>query len=165
MTTSNQEMLAHLKIIKPLRWNFKVEFIGIARLDSITTSLFENNWLSWQIVSVSDDKTQITLLILGRGAWSRPLQIPSSYCSSKPSMVHWLTNSIFPCLLFVCLSRYGNIRSNIHFFQYIHAPIGTKLFWPSTKIDRPSTTKYQPVPPFTDPILLCINQSRFILTQ
>ena len=37
-------------------------------LDSIAASLFENNWLSWQIVS--DDKIQITLLILGRGALS-----------------------------------------------------------------------------------------------
>ena len=32
-------------------------------LDSIAASLFENNWLSWRIVS--DDKTQITTLILG----------------------------------------------------------------------------------------------------
>ena len=32
---------------------------------------FENNWLTWQIVSVSDDKTQITLLIVGRSALFR----------------------------------------------------------------------------------------------
>ena len=38
-------------------------------LDSIADSLIENNWLSWQIVS--DDKIQITLLILGRGSLSR----------------------------------------------------------------------------------------------
>ena len=37
-------------------------------LDRIAASLFENNWLSWQIVS--KHKTQITLLILGRGALS-----------------------------------------------------------------------------------------------
>ena len=37
-------------------------------LDSIAASLFENNWLTLQIVS--DDKIQITLLILGRGALS-----------------------------------------------------------------------------------------------
>ena len=48
-----------------------------------------------------------------------------SNCSSQPSIVHWLSSSIFPCL-FVCLSvspsvrpsRYGNIRPNLHFFQY-----------------------------------------------
>ena len=45
----------------------------------------------------------------------------TSYCSFQPSMVHWLSSSIFPCL-FVCLSsRYGNIRPNLHFFQYIQA--------------------------------------------
>ena len=38
-------------------------------LDSIADSLIENNWLSWQIIS--DDKIQITLLILGRGSLSR----------------------------------------------------------------------------------------------
>ena len=33
-----------------------------------------------------------------------------TFCSSQPSMVHWLSSSIFPfCRLFVCLSRYGNI--------------------------------------------------------
>ena len=39
------------------------------RLDSIAASLFVLNWLSWQIVS--DDKIQITILILRRGALSR----------------------------------------------------------------------------------------------
>ena len=43
------------------------------RLDSIAASLFVLNWLSWQIVYssiVSDDKIQITILILRRGALS-----------------------------------------------------------------------------------------------
>ena len=43
-------------------------------------------------------------------------------CSSQPSLVHWLSSSIFPCL-FVCPSfrpsRYGNIRPNLQFCQYI----------------------------------------------
>ena len=39
------------------------------KLDSIATSLFVMNWLSWQIVS--DDKIQITILILRRGALSK----------------------------------------------------------------------------------------------
>ena len=39
-----------------------------ATLDSIAASLFVLNWLSWQIVS--DDKIQITILILRRGALS-----------------------------------------------------------------------------------------------
>ena len=38
-------------------------------VDSIAASLFVLNWLSWQIVS--DDKIQITILILRRGALSR----------------------------------------------------------------------------------------------
>ena len=35
-------------------------------------------------------------------------------CSSQPSIVHWLSSSIFP---FVCrLSRYGDILPNLHFY-------------------------------------------------
>ena len=38
------------------------------------------------------------------------------FCSSQPSMVHWLSSSIFPCSV-VCsfgwLSRYGNTRPNL----------------------------------------------------
>ena len=37
-----------------------------------SASLFEYNWLIWQIVTVSDDKIQITLLILRRGVFSSP---------------------------------------------------------------------------------------------
>ena len=37
-------------------------------------------------------------------------------CSSQPSMVHWLSSSIFPFS-----SRYGDIRINLHIFQYIQA--------------------------------------------
>ena len=43
------------------------------------------------------------------------------YCSSQPSLVHWLSSSIFPCSVVRSLSRYGNIRPNIHFFQYVQA--------------------------------------------
>ena len=39
-----------------------------SNIDSIPASLFVLNWLSWQIVS--DDKIQITILILRRGALS-----------------------------------------------------------------------------------------------
>ena len=39
-----------------------------SKVDSIAASLFVLNWLSWQIVS--DDKIQITILILRRGALS-----------------------------------------------------------------------------------------------
>ena len=37
------------------------------------------------------------------------------YCSSQPSMVHWLSSSIFPCL-FGCLSRYGDTGPNLTSF-------------------------------------------------
>ena len=47
--------------------------------------------------------------------WSTLLQLSSSslskwnyhYCSSQPSIVHWLSSPIFPCSLFVCPSHYG----------------------------------------------------------
>ena len=78
-----------------------------------------------------------------------------TFCSSQPSIVHWLSSSIFPCSVVVRPSRYGNIRPNLHFFNiYRHTslvltqfhlkPSSTKLYWPST-------TKYQPVPPHIDP--------------
>ena len=44
----------------------------------------------------------------------------SKNCSSQPSIVHWLSGSIFPCLFFRP-SCYGDIRPNLHFFQYIQA--------------------------------------------
>ena len=44
-----------------------------------------------------------------------------SNCSSQPSMVHWLSSSIFPSSAFVCSSRFGDIRPNLHYFQYVQA--------------------------------------------
>ena len=54
-------------------------------LDSIAASLFVWNWLSLQIVSVSDDKIQITILILRRGALSRQAESLLEY----PMKVFW----------------------------------------------------------------------------
>ena len=55
------------------------------QLDSNAVSLFVWNWLSWQIVSVSDYKTQITILILRRGALSRQAESLLEY----PMKVFW----------------------------------------------------------------------------
>ena len=49
-------------VINPMPW--------ASCIDSIAVSLFVMNWLSWQIVSVSDDKIQIKIQILRRGALS-----------------------------------------------------------------------------------------------
>ena len=64
-----------------------------------------------------------------RGRWCTPLmslsstaprvkepQLLSTNCSSQPSMVHWLSSPIFPCSSVVRLSRYGDIRPNLHFY-------------------------------------------------
>ena len=53
-------------------------------LDSIAASLFENNYLSWQIVS--DDKIQVSLLILRRGALSRKKTFFSAGRLLSPNM-------------------------------------------------------------------------------
>ena len=37
---------------------------------------------------------------------------PKHFCSSQPSMVHWLSSPIFPCPV-GCLSRYGDTRPNL----------------------------------------------------
>ena len=101
------------------------------------------------------------------------------FCSSQPSMVHWLSSSIFPfCRLFVCpamvtsdqISTFFNIyrHKSVVLTQFNLIPSSTKLYWPST-------TKYQPIPPHTDPsppntsqycpVLSCISQFHPTLTQ
>ena len=70
-----------------------------------------------------------------------------SYCSSQPSMVQWLSSSIFPCLS----SRYGNIRPNLHFFS-IYTGIKA-LYYPSTPLNtmqyQVTLTQYHQVPTST----------------
>ena len=68
-------------------WGRLLAFTVISRirLDNIATSLFEDNWLSGQIVS--DGRIYITLLILSRGALSNIFLIPSdAKLASKPSV-------------------------------------------------------------------------------
>ena len=79
------------------------------REDSVAASLFENNWLSWQIVS--KHKTQITLLILGRGALSIIFCcVQSLYChldtrhhfypwSLVFKTIAWSRFKVFSCVL------------------------------------------------------------------
>ena len=90
---------------------------------------------------------QLNVLVISR-------YVTYVYCSSQPSMVHRLSSSIFPCLSFVRLSpRYGNIRPNLHFFQYIQAykPFADPVP-PNTKQYQHILTKYQPVSSYTDPV-------------
>ena len=77
-------------------------------LDSIAASLFVLNWLSWQIVSVSDDKIQITILILRRGALSTLL--PS------PMMWNWLILRVFTKYQYIKNSAFQteSIQANMH---------------------------------------------------
>ena len=49
--------------------------------------------------------------------------------------------------------------------QFHLIPIGTKLFWPSTKLDWSSATKYHPVQPHTDSAPPNTNQYRLLLTR
>ena len=49
-----------------------------------------------------------------------------SYCSSQPSLVHWLSSPISPFLVF-CLSRYGNIRPNLT--SSCPTPPNPYIFW------------------------------------
>ena len=76
------------------------------------------------------------------------------YCSSQPSMVHWLISSIFPFYSSVRLVMVKSDQISTFFLntykhkslvltQFHLIPSSTKLYWPST-------TKYQPVPPHTD---------------
>ena len=57
------------------------------KLDSIAASLFVLNWLSWQIVS--DDKIQITILILRRGALSKVNRRNYKHYDGVPSFLMW----------------------------------------------------------------------------
>ena len=66
------------------------------------------------------------LLLIIAFIWLSPLY-QSSLCldwneianrSSQPSMVDWLNGPIFPCSLFVCLSRYGDRFSSFFSFFF-----------------------------------------------
>ena len=57
------------QIVKRVGISYTSIIYCIRILDSIAASLFVLNWLSWQL-SVSDDKIQITILILRRSALS-----------------------------------------------------------------------------------------------
>ena len=54
------------------------------------------------------------------------LHIGNLNCSSQPSMVHWLSSSIFPCLV-VWLSRYGNTLQNLT--SSCPTPLNPYIFW------------------------------------
>ena len=65
------------------------------------------------------------------------------YCSSQPSMVHWLSSCIFPC----SSSRYGDIRPNLHIFNFIVIVFLFNLyFWSKSKTISSSTFG---LPPFS----------------
>ena len=65
--------------------NPKEQQIFLRRLDSIAASLFVLNWLSWQ--TVSDDKIQVTILILRRGALSN--SDPPGEQDQEEPLSHW----------------------------------------------------------------------------
>ena len=73
------------------------------------------------------------------------LVLPCKYCSSQPSMVHWLSSSIFPCL-FGCSSRYGDTGPNLtslcprppkplHFLKSYHNAY-SKMNWEHKNKDK-----------------------------
>ena len=74
------------------------------KLDSIAASLFVLNWLSWQIVS--DDKIQITILMLRRGALSTSSSPPSISTPSTPNSGRQMRWSA-PALIFVSCKTGG----------------------------------------------------------
>ena len=49
-------------------------------------------------------------------SWVAPCGHNADCCSSQPSMVQWLSSPIFPFCSFSRLSRYGDIRPNLHFY-------------------------------------------------
>ena len=75
-------------------------------IDSIAASLFENDWLSWQIVP--DDKIQISLLLLWRGALSKYEYSfhwrKSLFCWTVP---HSLSPGSVSCKIFSCPTRWN----------------------------------------------------------
>ena len=64
---TRQEQCWHISVVNE---HVHLQPTYMKTLYSIAASLFEYNWLTWQIATVSDDNIQITLLILRRGAFS-----------------------------------------------------------------------------------------------
>ena len=104
-------------------------------------------------------RTEWLWLILVIGG---PACLICAYCSSQPSMVHWLSSSIFPCS-FVCCRCPAMVTSDqifLFFNKYKHRSLilaQYHLIPSSTKVYWPSTTKYQPAPPHSDPVPPSIN--------
>ena len=61
-------------------------------------------------------------------------------------------------IIIISSVRSSNSHPNLLVTQHHQVPTSTALYWPST-------TNYQPVPPFTDPVPLSINHYRPLLTQ
>ena len=72
---------------------------------------------AWQkdikLVSLEKLRTELLQIFVQLGTrcryTSKPRGLPDSICSSQPSIVHWLSSSIFPCL-FVCLFVRPSVR-------------------------------------------------------
>ena len=92
----------------------------------------------------------------------------ADFCSSQPSMVHWLSSPIFPFCSSVRPAMVTSDQISSFFNMYRHESLVLTQFYlipSSTKLYWPSTTKYQPVPPHSDPAPPNTNQYCLLLTQ
>ena len=70
-----------------------------------------NSFWSQPVMSLQTSQTKIGGSVFD--PWHLFFLLHDRFCSSQPSMDHWLSSSIFPfCSSFVRPSRYGNIRPN-----------------------------------------------------
>ena len=105
-----------------------------------------NNCYRFLVVAIPPEPIRVTKLHLIFTAFFAHLSLPWSNA--------WLSSSIFPCSL-VCPAMVTPDQISTFFNIYSHKSVVLTQFHlisSCTKLHWPSTTKYQPVPPHTDPV-------------
>ena len=90
-----------------------------------------------------------------------------AHLSCPWSIVGWVALSFLVCS-FVCPAMVTSDQISTFFNMYRHKSVVLTQFHltpRSTKLHWPRTTKYQPIPPHTDPTPPNTNQYRLLLTQ
>ena len=103
---------------------------------------------NWHCEASQQHSSNDDLLLKRLLIWTRIAHL------SRPWSIDWLSSSIFPFCLSVPLWYYPT-KSPLFFNIYRHKSLVLTQFYliPSNiMLYRPSTTKYQPVPPHTDPV-------------
>ena len=123
--------------------------------DDVTSCATSFNWFDLEGIFLSSFAN--TQSPIGKNTYCAPLvhSVMCCYCSSQPSMVQWLSSSIFPCSLYARPPAMVT-SDQISTFSIYTGIIA--LYWPCT-------IKIMSIPTFTDPVPPSTSRHRHILIQ